>query len=361
MAAVPISSQKSQPRHFLTGLELSPIELRNIVSRALSIKRGEAPIPQNANRTLTALFTNPSLRTRLSFATAMQKMGGVANVVDAESIFTVEHRESVVMDQGMSEHTKEMAPVISAYSDVIAVRRSQLIHRDSRTPDATSWEEYVAEEDFFSAFAKYATKPVINMESNLHHPCQGLADVMTIHELLGGFEGKKVVLTWAPHPKPLPLATPHSQMLMPSLMGMEVTVAHPPGFELMDEVVASAKQHAGAFEVTHNQDQALEGADIVIAKSWAAREFFHDFTAEAAHRKQFTDWQVTPDKMPKGKASTSDAHFLHCLPVRRNVVVSDAVLDSPASKVTQQAENRMWVQIMLLHTLMNEPKTDRSL
>ena len=273
-------------------------------------------------------------------------MGGHAHVLGLGDAWVLEHEQGAVMDGIKQEHIKEAAPVISGYSDLIGLRQCSLATRTVAAPD--SWESYKRADDFYTALVQYATVPMINLESNLYHPCQGLADLVTIKEFKGGFKNKKLALTWAPHPKALPLATPHSQILMPALAGMEVSLAHPPGFDLADEVFDLVGQHAQKFTVTHDQEEALQDADVVIAKSWAGEDFF--IGQEIGYVKAYPQWKMTKKKMSK----TRDGIFMHCLPIRRNVVASDDLLDSPRARHLQEAQNRMWAQIALIDFLLQQ-------
>jgi N-acetylornithine carbamoyltransferase len=269
----------------------------------------------------------------------------------------LEFKEGAVMNGAASEHLKEFIQVVCSYSDVIAIRKSDFIPSKSNTIDHaafTTSKEALLNDDFLKQILTYATKPIINMESNVFHPCQGLGDMLTLQELLGEVQQKNYVLSWAPHPKPLPLATPHSQLLFPSLFGMNVTLACPPEFKLDDSIMQEAKQRSeaagGSFSVSHDQDDAFAGAEVVCAKSWLSLDLFGDWEAQEKLRAAYSDWSITPAKM----ALTSDASFMHCLPVRRNVVASDEVLDSDHSVVIQEAENRMWAQMGLLHYLLTQ-------
>ena len=204
-------------------------------------------------------------------------------------------------------------------------------------------------------FAAHAGVPVINLESARRHPCQGLADVLTLSERLGpDLVGKKFTLAWAYHPKALPTAVPVSAAIAAARIGMEVTVAHPPGFELdpedMATVNAIAARCGGSVSVTNDLDDAVSGADAVYAKSWRSLLHFGDAAAEAALREPCRDWRIDRSRME----ATRDGRgiFLHCLPVRRNVVVTDEVLDSPWSAVLDQAENRLHTQRALLLKLL---------
>lgn len=303
-------------------------------------------------KVLTTIFYNPSLRTLLSFQTGMQKLGGIANVLDMSQSRKLEYTPGAVMNGAASEHLSEFIRVVCSYSDVVAIRKSDFIPASDNSQSLSMGREEMLGDHFFEQVLRYANKPIINMESNMFHPCQGLADAMTMKEVLGNVAKKKYVLTWAPHPKPLPLATPHSQMIMPALFGMDVVLACPKEFALDADVMAKAAKLAqdggGSFQMVHNQDAALSGADIVCEKSWLSLEHFGDWEREKEVRNQYLDWQVTSEKM----ALTNGAKFMHCLPVRRNVEVSDGVLDSSNSLIIQEAENRMWAQMALLRHIL---------
>jgi len=204
-----------------------------------------------------------------------------------------------------------------------------------------------------NAFAKYAEVPVINLESAMHHPCQALADMMTVREKLGR-EPQRVLLTWAWHPKPLPMAVPNSFALASAQMGHQLTIAHPPGYELdqelMKEVETRAREAGGSVRVTNDLGEAYAGAQVVYAKSWGSSKFYgateKDVSERASYREQ---WIVDESKM----ARTNQALFMHCLPVRRNVIVTDAVIDAPTSVVIDEAENRLHVQKAIMTRLLN--------
>jgi N-acetylornithine carbamoyltransferase len=203
-----------------------------------------------------------------------------------------------------------------------------------------------------NAFAKHSTVPIVNLESAMHHPCQSMADMMTVREKLG--QGRKrVLMTWAWHPKPLPMAVPNSFALATAQMGHELVIAHPPGYELDEElmtnVLLQARVTGGNIEVVNDIDTAFDGAEVVYAKSWGGKQFYGATDKDIAHRTQFRErWIVDEQKM----ARTNQAIFMHCLPVRRNVIVTDGVIDSPASVVIDQAENRLHVQKAILIRLL---------
>jgi N-acetylornithine carbamoyltransferase len=202
-----------------------------------------------------------------------------------------------------------------------------------------------------SSFAKYASVPIINLESAMHHPCQSLADMMTIREKLG--EGRKrVVLTWAWHPKLLPMAVPNSFALAASQMGHDLVIAHPPGYELDEELIATSRALAadagGSVKITNDMDAAFTGAEVIYAKSWGGKQFYGRDEQDTITRAQYRNkWIVNERRM----GQTDDAIFMHCLPVRRNVIVTDGVIDSRASVVIDEAENRLHVQKAVMKEL----------
>jgi len=209
------------------------------------------------------------------------------------------------------------------------------------------WQEERTD-PILNAFARYASVPVINLESAMHHPCQALADMLTIREKLGGGR-KRVVLTWAWHPKALPMAVPNSFALAAAQMGHDLVIAHPEGYDLDEELIETSSQLAGAaggsLEITNNIDAAFAGAEVIYAKSWGSKQFYGNTDQDIAGRAQYrSKWIVDEAKMSR----TNNGIFMHCLPVRRNVIVTDTVIDSAASVVIDEAENRLHVQKAIL-------------
>jgi len=244
-------------------------------------------------------------------------------------------------DGDRAEHIKEAAPVLSRYVDMLAVRTfASGVSDDVDNADPV-----------LNGFRTLGTVPTISMESAREHPCQGLADLMTARESFGSTKGLPVTLAWAPHIKPLPKAVPNSFLLTAAAAGCEVRLAHPKGFELhgsvMAEAQAFAKATGGSVSVTHDLDQALEGTRVVYAKSWGPATG-SGLGAEAV--KDFPAWMTSPRHFDR---AATDAIFMHCLPVRRNVEVADAVLDGPWCKVVDEAENRFHVQRSLIQWLLN--------
>jgi N-acetylornithine carbamoyltransferase len=339
-------------RDFLNTADYTQDEIRELVERALWLKRsGYRPLL--SGQVVGLVFFNPSLRTKTSLVSGISRLGGTAiDLPVGQSTYAFEFEDGVVMDGATQEHIKEAAPVIAQYCDAIGVRSSELVTRGNEAGDSSATWAAARRDVVINSFAKYAPVPVINLESNVYHPCQALGDALTLREHFGQPQGRKYVLTWAYHPKPLPTATPHSQLLSACDMGCDVTLAFPPGWDLDPEVVATAaaraKQGGGSLTITHDQDEAAAGADIICAKSWGALNYYGDWEAEKVARAAYRDWIVDDDLM----ARTNDARFMHCLPVRRNVVVTDSVLDSPRSIVVQQAGNRMYAQNALLASLL---------
>jgi N-acetylornithine carbamoyltransferase len=259
------------------------------------------------------------------------------------SSWTLEHREGVVMDNDKTEHVAEFVKVVGRYCVAIGVRTFASLK---------NWSEERTD-PIVKAFARYSERPVINLESAMHHPCQALADMVTIREKLGGGR-KRVLLTWAWHPKPLPMAVPNSFALAAAQMGHDLVIAHPKGYELDDALIKEIGQQAasagGSIKIESDVEAAFDGAQVVYAKSWGSKDFYgapdKDIAARAEYRGK---WIVDEGKM----ARTDSAIFMHCLPVRRNVIVTDAVIDSASSVVIDEAENRLHVQKAVLAELIH--------
>ena len=330
-------------RNFMSTLDFSVEEVRLLVDRALDLKAGrsEASLERLVS---ILLFFNPSVRTRCSCEAAMGRFGGSAITINpSKDTWNFEFGEGVVMDGNTQEHIKELAPVLSRMGHFIGMRKSELITVGSALASATESYEELAKDEFMHRLAQYAEVPVINLESNRFHPMQGLADMATMVERLGDPRGSKYVLTWAWHPKSLPVATPHSQLLSAADLGMNVTVLRPEGYGLEPGVMDAARQRAeslgGSVDETDDIEAAMRGAKVVCAKGWGSLDYYGRFEQESADKAKLRpDWIVDEAKM----AQTDDAFFMHCLPVRRNIIVTDGVLDSPRSAVIDEAENRLW-------------------
>ncbi|HKR23120.1 MAG TPA: N-acetylornithine carbamoyltransferase [Pyrinomonadaceae bacterium] len=326
--------------HYLTT---KGVDLNQLIESALRFKRGEDRTQSLAGKSVALVFFNPSLRTRASMQVGIYELGGNAVVLEpGGTSWTLEHREGAVMDGDKTEHIAEFVRVLERYCVAIGVRTFAALK---------DWQEE-RKDPVLNAFAKYASVPIINLESAMHHPCQSLADMMTIREKLG--EGRKrVVLTWAWHPKPLPMAVPNSFALAAAQMGHDLVIAHPTGYELDDELINTSRELAteagGSLKVTNDIDAAFNGAEVIYAKSWGAKQFYGRDEQDTITRAQYRNkWIVNERRM----AQTNDAIFMHCLPVRRNVIVTDAVIDSPASVVIDEAENRLHVQKAVMSQLI---------
>lgn len=330
--------------HFLSTSEFSADELGRLIDAALRFKRGDDQSKRLAGRSVALVFFNPSLRTRASMQVGIYELGGNAVVLEpGGTSWTLEHREGAIMDGDKTEHVAEFVRVLGRYCVAIGVRTFGALK---------DWEAERID-PVLNAFAKYSEVPIINLESAMHHPCQAMADMMTIREKLG--EGrKKVLMTWAWHPKPLPMAVPNSFALAAAQMGHDLVVAHPQGYELDDELVNEIRKRAvgagGTITIENDIEEAFEGVDVVYAKSWGSKSFYGAPEKDIAERAQYRGkWIVDEPKM----ARTNSAIFMHCLPVRRNVIVTDGVIDSPASVVIDEAENRLHVQKAIMKELIN--------
>jgi N-succinyl-L-ornithine transcarbamylase len=298
---------------------------------SLSKKIKENPFDYQSfgkNKTLGLLFFNPSLRTRLSTQKAAINLGMNVMVMNLNTDgWSIELEDGTIMNKGTQEHIKEAAGVISQYCDIIGIRTFASL--------SDKKEDY--EEVIINKFIESATVPVVSLESATLHPLQSFADLMTIEEFKKTAK-PKVVLTWAPHPKALPQAVANSFAQWMSKADVELVIANPKGFDLSPEFTEG-------IEVIHNQDEALVAADFVYAKNWSSFEEYGKIGTK------FNDWTITKEKMDL----TNNGKFMHCLPVRRNVVVSDEVIDSKNSLVLEQANNRtVAAQTILLKMLQDE-------
>ena len=335
----------SQLRHFISPMSLSLDETRELLAVADALKRD--PIRRDLmGRAVGMLFFNPSLRTRSSMDIGAYQLGGHALTLDVGTgTWLLEHRERRVMDQSAAEHAKDAAKVLSRYVDALAVRAF---------PERVSWGED-RRDPILTSFAKWADVPIINLESALYHPCQSLADLMTIEERIGNASGQPIVISWAYHPKALPMAVPNSILLESAKFGMDVRLAHPPGWELDPEVMqtahALAAKAGGRVTVHHDLDAALPGARVVYAKSWGSiRNYRHPEEEDRLKAPLRGRWRIGMHHL---EAAGDDAFFMHCLPVRRGVVVDDEVLDSPRNAAYDEAENRLHVQKALMLRLIS--------
>ncbi|TAI48003.1 acetylornithine carbamoyltransferase [Flagellimonas allohymeniacidonis] len=304
-------------KHFLSLNDID--SLPNLVEDAIALKK--SPYQFDAlgkNKTICLLFFNNSLRTRLSTQKAALHLGMQVLIMNfGKEGWTLEFGDGTVMNHSTSEHIKEAARVVSQYCDILAIRAFAGL-QNKKTDEA---------EEVLRGFRKYASVPVVNMESSTAHPLQALADAITMEE--NKTKAKpKIVLSWAPHPKALPHAVANSFVSMIKMQHAEFVITHPKGYELNPEITHGC-------QIEYDQAKALEQADFVYVKNWSSYSNY----GKVLH--QDSNWMMTQEKLGKAK-------FMHCLPVRRNVVVEDAVLDGPQSLTTEQANNRTFsVQIVL--------------
>lgn len=317
--------------HFTSFHDIPDAEA--LIQKALAIKQfatSQNPQIQNPKlkpqnpKTLVLLFFNPSLRTRLSTEKAALTLNINVISMNADAGWKIEFEDGVVMDGDKAEHVKEAAGVISQYADIIGIRTFPTL-----TDRERDYSEFVLRQ-----FQKYATVPILSLESATLHPLQSLADAMTIEE----FKPKprpKLVLTWAPHVRALPQAVANSFVEWMKNRNVELVVTHPPGAELASQFVENV-------QIEYDQRKAFESADFIYAKNWSS---YTDYGQLISPKE---NWMVTAEKM----ALTNQARFLHCLPVRRNVVVEDAVLDAPSSLILQQAKNREYAAQAVLEEIL---------
>ena len=330
-------------KNFLKTSDFSRDELEWLIESAILQKSAGTAEKPLAGRSVALVFFNPSLRTRASMQVGIYELGGNPVILEpGGTSWTLEHRDGVVMDGDKTEHLKEFVRVLERYVSAIGVRTFAALK---------DWETERTD-PVLNAFAEYASKPVINLESAMHHPCQALADMMTIREKLGE-KKKKVLLTWAWHPKPLPMAVPNSFALAAAQFGHNLRIAHPEGYELDEELLETltnqATANGGTLEITNDIDSAFNDVEVVYAKSWGSKNCYGNPDKDMAFRLGLRkDWIVDQSKI----AQTRDAIFMHCLPVRRNVIVTDSVIDSPNSVVIDEAENRLHIQKAIMTELI---------
>ena len=296
-----------------------------LIDRAAALKAAPFSSRSGHQKMVINLFFNSSLRTRMSTEKAARQLGADVITYDASGGWNIEFEDGKVMNVDTAEHVREAAGVLSQYCDVLCVRSFP-----SLTDREADYQDRI-----IKAFVKHASVPVVSLESATRHPLQSLADCLTIREHRKT-ERPKVVLTWAPHPRRLPQCVANSFAEWMQAWGeVDLIIANPPHFNLAP---AFSPKHL----VMHDQRAAFAGADFIYAKNWSAYEDY------GATTDQHDDWIVDAEKM----ALTNNAYFMHCLPVRRNVVVSDAVLDSDRSLVLQQANNRTWAAQAVLDGLL---------
>ena len=321
-------------------------ELDALLAQAAAFKR--TPMGDDLKgRSIALLFFNPSLRTRSSFELGAFHLGGHAIVLQpGKDAWPIEFDYGTVMDGEAEEHIAEVAQVLGRYVDLIGVRAF---------PKFVDWA--VDREDrVLKGFAKYSPVPVINMET-ITHPCQELAHALALQERFGttDLRGKKYVLTWTYHPKPLNTAVANSALTIATRLGMDVTLLCPTPEYLLDErymgwAEQNVAESGGSFTVSHDIESAYSGADVVYAKSWGALPYFGNWGPEKPIRDRYKHFMVDEAKM----AQTNNGAFSHCLPLRRNIKATDAVMDSPNCIAIDEAENRLHVQKAIMASLIKQ-------
>ncbi len=311
-------------RHFTSVYDLP--NLSEAIKSALEIKNNPYGFQHlGKNKTIILIFFNASLRTRLSTQKAAMNLGMNTMILNVnQDGWRMESEMGVIMDGDKPEHMREAIPVIGRFCDIIGVRA--FADFESKEDDYT--------EKILNQFIDYSGVPVISMEAATRHPLQSFADHLTIEE----YKTKarpKVVMTWAPHPKSLPQAVPNSFVEWMRQTDYDLVVTHPQGYEL-------DKKFMGDLVVEYDQNKALEGADFVYAKNWSS------YTQYGEILSKDRSWTITSDKM----SLTNNAKFMHCLPVRRNMIVTDEVLDGPASIVVDEAENRVYSAQTILKMIL---------
>jgi N-acetylornithine carbamoyltransferase len=329
-------------KRFMDLADFSREEVLDLLALAQSLRDRPQPLAL-AGKILGLVFFNNSLRTLSSFQAGMARLGGTSFVITpGQGTWQIETRLNAVMNGAAAEHIREGIPVLASYCDALGVRA----FADGRDLKSD------IDETLFGMIATLCDKPLINMESAMNHPCQALADWRTLDELRIPKRGK-FVLSWAYHPKPLPLAVPAATLHMAAMRGMEVVVARPEGFALPPPIMAKARLAAAAAggSVTETEDRgaALEGANVLYAKEWGTTLYYGDAEADGRLRADLTDWCVRERWFAH---AAPDAKFMHCLPVRRNVAVADEVLDGPRAVVKGEAFNRLLVQMAVLHRML---------
>jgi N-acetylornithine carbamoyltransferase len=333
-------------KHFLNTQDWTRPELDALLAQAARFKRDKLG-DQLRGKSIALLFFNPSLRTRTSFELGAFHLGGHAVVLQpGKDAWGIEFAPGTVMDGEAEEHIAEVARVLSRYVDLIAVRAF---------PKFQDWS-VDREDQVLRGFAKHSTVPVINMET-ITHPCQELAHVQALQEHFRSTDlrGRKYVLTWTYHPKALNTAVANSALTIATRYGADVTLLCPtPDYVLdqryMDFARQNVAENGGSLTVSHDIASAYDGADVVYAKSWGALPYFGRWEQEKPIRDQFRHFIVDEAKM----ARTRQGVFSHCLPLRRNIKATDAVMDSPACIAIDEAENRLHVQKAIMAALANQ-------
>lgn len=324
-------------KDFITTQEWSREDLDELLKLTKEVKSHRQNYSSSLNsKSFCMLFYNPSTRTRNSCEVAVHELGGHAVFNSLKDTWVGFQSESI----------KDTAMVLSRYFDSIGIRIF---------PNIVDWK-YKAGNKIMRDYAKHASIPVINFEDDLYHPCQAITDIYTMQEKLGKVENKKIVISWGYHPKPLPMSVANSILLASTRYGMDVTLAHPKGYELDEFILKSAnqniKENGGSFKTSNNINESYKDADIIYLKSWGSLKEYGNIKNEKLIRVPYREeWRLKSEYMA---LTNKNSVFMHCLPVRRNIVVDDDVIDGPHSIVYDQAENRLHtMKALLLKLLQN--------
>ena len=318
-------------KNFISTQDWSKAELQEILDYAKDLKKNKFQQTLK-NKSVALLFFNPSMRTRTSFELGIQQLGGYAIVLHpGKDAWPIEFKPNTLMDGESEEHIIEVAKVLSEYCDLIAVRAF---------PKFINLEEDLSDK-VINSFAKYSSVPVVNMET-ITHPCQELAHIMTMQEHFGDLSGKDYLLTWTYHPKPLNTAVANSSLMIASKFGMNVKLLCPNEEYLLhqnylEQAQKNCDENGTSFQITHNIEEGYVDAHIVYAKRWGSLNYYGDPEEEKLIRDDFKHFIVDEQKM----SVTKDATFSHCLPLRRNINTTDAVMDSKYCVAIQEAGNRL--------------------
>lgn len=331
-------------KNFISTSEWSKEELQDILDYSKVLKDNKFQETLK-NKSVALLFFNPSMRTRTSFEIGIQELGGYAVVLHpGKDAWPIEFKLNSVMDSESEEHIIEVAGVLSEYCDLIAIRAfPKFINLDEDLSD-----------NVINSFSKYASVPVVNMET-ITHPCQELAHILTLQEQLGDLSGKDYLLTWTYHPKPLNTAVANSSIMIASKFGMNVKLLCPSDDYILhsnytSQAESNCKANGTSFTVTHDIEEGYSGANVVYAKSWGSLNYYGNPEPEKLIRDQYKHFIVDENKI----SMTDNAIFSHCLPLRRNIKATDAVMDAKYCVAVQEAGNRMHVQKSLLTTLLKD-------
>ena len=315
-------------KNFINSDDIS--DYKKIVEEAIQLKSNPNQLEDiGKNKSIGLLFFNPSLRTRISTQKASMILGLKTFVMNFNSEgWQLEFENNTIMSEDKAEHVKDAAKVLSEYCDIIAIRK--FADLNNKIDDE--------KEIVLSSFLKYSTVPILNLESSTFHPLQGLADAITIHETKNKAR-PKIVLSWAPHPKSLPHAVPNSFIKMAKKNNFELIVSNPIGYDLNPEITKG-------INIIHDQKEAFINADFIYAKNWSSYENYGKVLINDS------SWKIDRNKM----SLTNNAKFMHCLPVRRNVVVDDDVIDSENSLVISQAENRIYSALIIIKKIIESER-----